>query len=287
MRVNSNTNSPVERPSLTLALRHRLDTPVGHRMLIGWLAAPFRPGNYAALLNAFRTSPDRRALLTRYLTGRGRYPYAAHVRTPIGERKVTLFSPHDVLTLTEVFFRRDYPVASDIRVAVDIGANIGLSTLWFLSRNEVARCYSFEPHPENARKLRENLTGLGDRYALHEAAVGTESGPVEFGIEPTGRYGAIGAATGTSITVECRAVNEVLAEVLEREPAIDVLKIDTEGLEVETVAAIEPRFLDRIRLIYFEAGERPGSLHASRFDRGRRVYVERLERREHPDADGE
>jgi len=45
----------------------------------------------------------------------------------------------------------------------------------------------------------------------------------------------------------------VLAQVLGREEAIDVLKIDTEGGEEQAVAAIAPAHLRRIRAIYFEA----------------------------------
>lgn len=261
------------------AIRDRLATPVGHRMLGGWLTGPLRAGNYATLWNLSRCSPDAGALLARYLAGRGAYPYAARVRTPIGERAVRLAHAHDAVTLVEVFFRRDYAVSNTIGVAVDIGANIGVSALYFLTRNAGARCYCFEPHPENTAKLRANLTGLEERYVLHEDAVAERAGPVRFGIEPTGRYGSIGAQTGNSISVECRDVNSVLAEVLEAEGAIDVLKVDTEGLETATIAAIEPDLLRRIRLIYFEATERPGVLHRDLFTRTRRGSVERLERR--------
>ncbi len=60
----------------------------------------------------------------------------------------------------------------------------------------------------------------------------------------------------------------MLETVLAREPRIDVLKVDTEGAEIETVAAIRPDLLDRIHTIYFETTERP-ALHADRFDGGR------------------
>ena len=43
-------------------------------------------------------------------------------------------------------------------------------------------------------------------------------------------------------------------------------ELDTEGTEVETVAAIRPDLLDRIGTIYFETTERP-VLHAERFER--------------------
>ncbi|MBA2616443.1 MAG: FkbM family methyltransferase [Actinobacteria bacterium] len=288
MTADTQTESGVDKlAEMRGTIRDRLAVPVGHRMLGGWLGAPLRAENYATLGNLLRSSPDAGPLLARYLTGSGAYPYAARVRTPIGEQKVHLSHSHDVVTLFEVFFRRDYAAARDISVAVDIGANIGVSALYFLTRNAQARCYCFEPHPENAAKLRANLAGLGGRYVLNEEAIAERAGTVSFGIEPTGRYGSIGAQTGSSISVECRDVNSALAEVLEAEGSIDVLKIDTEGLEAATIAAIRPELLERIGLVYFEAMERPAALHEGLFRRTRRRTVERLERRKGVGAEGE
>jgi hypothetical protein len=60
-------------------------------------------------------------------------------------------------------------------------------------------------------------------------------------------------------------INGVLERVLAREPRIDVLKVDTEGAEADTIGAIRPDLLERIDTIYFETTDRP-VLHADRFD---------------------
>ena len=57
------------------------------------------------------------------------------------------------------------------------------------------------------------------------------------------------------ITVRVRHVNDVLDEVLGREPVIDILKLDTEGAEARTVEAIREELLPHIRTIYMEAGD--------------------------------
>jgi len=44
----------------------------------------------------------------------------------------------------EIFCRLDYLAKTDIKVVVDIGSNIGISALYFLSRNKQAKCYLFE-----------------------------------------------------------------------------------------------------------------------------------------------
>ena len=176
-----------------------------------------------------------------------------------------LHSPDDMLTVNEVFCREDYRAGTDVRVVVDVGSNIGISALYFLTRGPEVRVHAFEPVPVNVERLRANLAGFSERLSLREVAVAERTGRVRFGVEPTGRYGGIGVATGRSIEVECVDVNSVLADVLERERTIDVLKLDTEGMEVATVAAIEPAHLRRIRMIYLET-ERPVRLWPELFE---------------------
>jgi hypothetical protein len=90
---------------------------------------------------------DLPANARRYLTARGEYPYVCRVRTPSGTIAPTLYSSHDILTVNEIFCRGDYRYGPDLRVAVDVGANIGISALYFLTRNSGARVYAFEPDP--------------------------------------------------------------------------------------------------------------------------------------------
>ena len=153
-----------------------------------------------------------------------------------------------------------------LRAVVDIGSNIGISALWFLTRNETSRCYLYEPVPANLERLRANLDGFEDRYELAEAAVADRAGTVSFGVEPTGRYGGVDLELDGSIEVDCLEINDVLAAILEREGRIDVLKLDTEGLELPTVQAIRPELLRRIDVIYFEWPEEP-EVHPGLFDR--------------------
>jgi FkbM family methyltransferase len=256
----------------------RLRSEVANRPLAAWLAAPFHPRHYVALWNMARLCPEFPHFLVRYLLGRGEYPSQVHVRTPTGRAAITVFHPVDVLTVNEIFFRGDYRARADLDVAVDLGANIGVAALYFLSRNERARCYCVEPDPRNVDKLRRNLAPFAGRYEVTECAVADRSGEIEFAIEPTGRYGGIGAATGQTIRVEARDVNAILAEVLRREKRIDVLKVDIEGLEATTVAAIRPDLLDAIGTIYFESARPAGPIHSGRFQQSRRGQVERLVR---------
>jgi len=226
---------------------------LGRRSAKRVMAALWGRQHYIALLHMARVYPGFAANLWRYLTGRGSYPYQPVVRTPLGPIRPTLYTHHDLLTLNEIFCRRDYAADQTSRIVVDLGSNIGISALYFLTRSRESRCLLFEPDARNIARLKENLAGHEDRYELHEFAVADQRGEVTFGIEPTGRYGGIGRNTGDSIRVPCRHINDVLESVLKRFERIDILKIDTEGVEIATVKAIDPAWLPRVEAIYLEA----------------------------------
>jgi FkbM family methyltransferase len=210
------------------------------------------PDHYVALARMVRLYPAFPRVAKRYFVGGGRYPYACRVRTPTGLVSPLLYSHHDVFTIHEIFGREDYRAGPDLGVAVDIGSNIGISALYFLTRNRVSRCYLYEPVPRNTERLRRNLASFESRYSLEEVAVAADEGIVDFTIEPTGRYGGIGVSGTDRIVVPCRAIADVVASVLEREGEIDLLKIDIEGAEIEAVKAIPEAQLARIRTICFE-----------------------------------
>lgn len=238
-----------------------------------------RRENYAALWRMRHVAVQPRTTAFRYFTGRGEYEWRCPVRTPLGVVAPLTFSHHDLVTVIEVFCRLDYAAPPDVRVVVDLGSNIGISALYFLTRNPDVRCHLYEPVVRNAVRLRENLAGFEDRYQLTEVAVWDREGTVEFGVEPSGRYGGIGAAWGETIQVPCLDVNQVIESILDHTPAIDVLKVDTEGAELATVAAIRDDLLARIGLIYLETMERP-SVHADRFDAAFACDTLRLANRE-------
>lgn len=226
---------------------------IGKRKASKVLGAVFQPQHYRALFNMWRLYPRFLENLWRYASGEGTYPYDIQVRTPVGTLSIRLYSYHDILTVNEIFCRRDYPAEEDLRFVLDLGSNIGISALYFLSRNQESKCILYEPDRRNVDKLKRNLAGLEHRYTLVEAAVADHAGQLEFGIEPTGRYGGIGVHTGEAIIVDCLHINDVLRDALRVFPRVDVIKIDTEGVEVQTVEAIDVELLKRVRRIFLEA----------------------------------
>lgn len=241
------TGQPATDPgqSLDSVVRHRRSASVILRAL-------FERRHYVAAANAMAKVDAPIDFLKRYVTNGGRYPAQITVRTPQGPITLTTYSPDDVQTINEIFLRGDYDAPEDGQVVVDFGSNIGISAAFFLSRRPDAVIYCYEPVPRNVDRLKKNLAQFGSRVTLHETAVGTENGMVQFGWEPTGRYGGVGRDTGTWIEVPCADSNEMLAAVIAKHGRINTLKIDIETMESAVTGRIPPELSANIDNIVVE-----------------------------------
>ena len=77
----------------------------------------------------------------------------------------------DLSTVFGVFCREDYPPPAGSRVVIDIGANIGIATLFFVSRNREALVYAYEPVDDNVEMFRRNVGPFRDRCTAAYAAI--------------------------------------------------------------------------------------------------------------------
>ncbi len=194
-----------------------------------------------------------------YVFEKGKYPRKFFVRTPLGLQEVTAFSHDDLITLIECFGKLDYKAPEDISVVVDFGSNIGISALYFLTRNPNVKIYLFEPVPHNVERLKENLKDFADRYELSECAIGVEEGLLDFACDDTGRYGGLikgGPAyiakmdPDKTIQVKVVRANKVLEEILDQHESLDILKIDIEGYENKVLNHLSPEILSHVRRVY-------------------------------------
>jgi FkbM family methyltransferase len=224
-------------------------------------AALFKKSFYLAFLNIFICFKSPLKVLIRYVFEVGGYPRQFFIRTPLGLQCATAFSHHDLITLVECFGKLDYKVSQNISVVVDFGSNIGISALYFLTRNTSVQVYLFEPVPRNIQRLRENLKGYENRYKLTECAIGIKEGEFDFTCEDTGRYGGLiekgvknfsSSSSGRPIKVKVLLANHVLGEIIEKHKNIDVVKIDVEGYENKILSSLKKEILSCLGRIYAE-----------------------------------
>jgi FkbM family methyltransferase len=190
-----------------------------------------------ALLTKVQPGPET---LRRYLTQQGGYPWELKVKTPAGTVPIRLYSRHDLLTLNEIFCRLDYGTEAPALV-VDVGANIGLAALFWLTRRPDCRVWCYEPNPENVPRLRQTLNHFEGRYELVEAAIGPVATRARFTFDDSGRYGRLSDELdmGAEVEVPVLGLRDEIARVERHEGrAIELVKLDTEGSEPELLASL-------------------------------------------------
>jgi FkbM family methyltransferase len=118
-------------------------------------------------------------------------------------------------------------------VFVDIGANVGLFSLYVAATAPAARILAIEPEPGNFARLAFNLAANpGLPVTALQLALGDAEGSAEIVVNARDRGGTRLAAAGThgrGVPVRCRPLLAVVTEA--GVTGIDALKIDVEGAE--------------------------------------------------------
>jgi FkbM family methyltransferase len=134
-------------------------------------------------------------------------------------------------------------------VIVDLGANIGLATLFLAARFPGARHVCVEPNPANVALLRANGSFLGGRLTIVEGAAFARSGEARFADSNWSGGGHLVENGASSRAVRCVTVDEILSTFgLE---AIDILKVNIEGAEKEMFSRA-PAWLSKVGCIMIE-----------------------------------
>jgi FkbM family methyltransferase len=180
----------------------------------------------------------------------------------------------ELFPFVEVFVLDEYELPSvdwmQLETIVDIGANVGASTLWFAQKAPQAMIVAVEPSGEVLPSLIRNIraNGLRDRVRIVAAAVAARTSTTELHQGESSVSATIGGSPrGRSQRVRAVSLEDLL---LQHDLAeVDVLKLDCEGAEYEILDSTDDDVLRRVRHIV-------GEYHArSRFDLIR--LVNRLE----------
>ena len=173
----------------------------------------------------------------------------------------------DVPTFRQVFVDCEYTSASLPETAatiVDLGANIGLASLYFAARYPQARILAVEPEAENFALLLRNTAVLGGRVDCRQAAVWLHDGTVRFQTrdddgQPLGAWGARVAADGPSGDGEVPCFRLATLLAMAEFAHVDILKVDIEGAERELFSCGLDDCLGRIGLVIVETHDRSHS----------------------------
>ncbi|MFN0130106.1 MAG: FkbM family methyltransferase [Verrucomicrobiales bacterium] len=131
---------------------------------------------------------------------------------------------------------------------VDVGANIGLFSIWARHLFPECRLESYEPNPEVQEYLRSNLRDLGCQ--VHLEAVGPTTGHARIKVDRESIVGQCVASPDGEIPMVS------LKCVVDRAGGrIDLMKLDIEGGEWDILRGTEPEVFSRIDRLHLEYHE--------------------------------
>jgi FkbM family methyltransferase len=153
--------------------------------------------------------------------------------------------------------RREYEHAAslvqDPKWIVDLGANIGLASVFFLERFPGCKVLAVEPDPENIDICRLNLAPYGDRVTLIQAAVWPHRTRLnvshDFGDGLAWATKVVQSAPGEAGAVEGIDMPTLIGRTGGAE--IDFLKMDIEGAELPLFSA-DTSWLGRVKALGVE-----------------------------------
>ena len=166
----------------------------------------------------------------------------------------------------DIFKKEEYKVnlKTDQPLIIDIGAHIGLATIYFKNKYPQAKIIAFEPNPQTAKILRLNLKANHlKKITVVEAAVCRKKGKRLFYIDGISKNpwtwgdSLIKNIWGNKNPSQSISVKAVALSSFLNKP-IDLLKIDAEGAEDEIIKEISSK-LYLIKNIIVEYHETPGA----------------------------
>ena len=185
-------------------------------------------------------------------------PISRHVGVKGLSNRICLRShTTDISVLSELIVSDGYdPVLEWIdtppKTVIDLGANIGLASLWFLSRFPGASVIAVEPERGNASVLRENLSTNENVLRIYEACIGGSEREVTLDSsqgEWANRLVEIDGDNSPEYTVPVITMDRIIQE--NGVECVDLLKCDVEGAEIELFENCES-WISKLRLAVVE-----------------------------------
>jgi FkbM family methyltransferase len=174
----------------------------------------------------------------------------------------------DMTLIYEILLKSEYkseyyiPKQVNPKIILDIGANIGITSIYLANRFPKAKIYSFEPFPDNYEILKKNAQTYNN-IEVFNFGLGSKEGDFDIYLsEDSENFGGVsfypeaGGVTNTA-TFKCKIknINNILKEI--DITSIDLIKIDTEGAEFDILTSLDSEILSNVSWI-------TGELHGNK-----------------------
>jgi FkbM family methyltransferase len=160
----------------------------------------------------------------------------------------------------QIFVDREYTCVLDLQdssLVLDLGANVGFSSAFFLSVFPKSRVVAVEPDERNIPICRANLSRYGDRATLLHGAVWSKRAKVRVlkgafrdGLEWTTQIAGPSQGEDDSMCVQAWDVGAIIE--MAGGGIVDLLKIDIERSELSVFTNADTSWLRKVRNICIE-----------------------------------
>jgi FkbM family methyltransferase len=168
-------------------------------------------------------------------------------------------STSDMILIYEILLKSGYsaeywlPKEIEPEVILDIGGNIGITSIYLTNKFPNAKIFTFEPLPQNFELLKMN-TKHYKNIKIFNVGLGSKDGSFDiFMSSDSENFG--GASLNATLEVDNK--NKVTCKVRNASDMlnelgitkVDLLKIDTEGAEYDILMSIDKKILEQVRWI--------------------------------------
>jgi len=181
-----------------------------------------------------------------------------HPRQVAHPLKVRLRGSSDLLCFAQIFNFQEYSCLHDLKepsVVLDLGANVGFSSAYFLNVFPKSRVVAIEPDEQNFAICRANLVPYGDRVLLLHGAAWSRSTKLRVLKGGDHREWATQVCeliNGDDISEEVQAWDVESLIEMAGGGAVDLLKVDIERAELIVFGESARYWLHKVKNICIE-----------------------------------
>ena len=141
----------------------------------------------------------------------------------------------------------------DVKIIVDIGANIGASSVYFSRIYPESKIFAFEPASEPYKLLKKNVEQYKNIQSYYFGLYSEDKTVQLYKSKIDSVTGSIGKSIYNTEHTEEITLKETKNFFKELGiTQIDILKIDTEGCEIPILKSIQDTHLSNMKIIYIE-----------------------------------
>lgn len=160
----------------------------------------------------------------------------------------------DVATIAVIFIKKDYGRIKDNSIVIDVGANIGVFSIYAVSTSKNTKVYSYEPMMGNYNLLAENieLNKLDKKILPFQLGVGSKKEKRRLFLAGGSPFHSL---YSTEENTEFLDINVISLKNIFDENHIeccDILKSDCEGAEFEMFYNTPDEYFEKIKEIRLE-----------------------------------